>query len=192
MEKTKRMTTMTSHGGLSRGMTMGPTDEMASDMDERYGRRDHDHGLRPRRPRDCSHLHVVLEETVMTQFNIHRGIKEFGNDGVIAVLWELQQLHDRGVLRPVEASSLSYEDRQSALAHLMFLKQKRDGRIKGRGCADGRKQRKIINKEDASSPTVSIEVVLMTCTIDAHKKSGFRHYQHPRSAQMDELVHMKL
>jgi hypothetical protein len=106
----------------------------------------HSHGLRPWRPRDFSHLHVILEETVMTQFNMHRGIKEFGIDGVEAVLLELQQLHDSGVLKPVQASSISAEEIHCALAYLMFLKQKRDGKIKGRGCADGRKQRQFINK----------------------------------------------
>jgi hypothetical protein len=146
------------------------TDDADGDMDERYGPRNHTHGLRPRRPRDFSHLHTTLEETVMTQFNMHRGIKEFGDEGINAVLKELQQLHDRGVLKPVLASSLSMDDRQCALAYLMFLKQKRDGKIKGRGCADGRKQRLNINKEDASSPTVSIEAVLLSSTIDAHEE----------------------
>jgi hypothetical protein len=167
-------------------------DNLESEMDKRYGRRDHDHGLRPRRPRDFSHLHVVLEETVMTEFNMHRGIKEFGNDCVEAVLQELQQLHDRGVLRPVEASSLSYEDRQSALAYLMFLKQKRDGQINGRGCADGRKQRKIINNEDASCPhrvnRGGPDEMYNRCS----QKLGCRHYQHPRSVHAGQLVHMKL
>ena len=36
----------------------------------------------------------------------------------------------------------------------MFLKEKRDGQIKGRGCADGRKKIFYINKEKASALSV--------------------------------------
>ena len=39
----------------------------------------------------------------------------------------------------------------------MFLKQKRYGIIKGRGCADGRNKRVYMYKEDTSSPTVTKE-----------------------------------
>ena len=42
----------------------------------------------------------------------------------------------------------------------MFLKQK------GRGCADGRKQRMSTRKENASAPTVSVEALMFWCTID--------------------------
>jgi len=34
----------------------------------------------------------------------------------------------------------------------MFIKEKRDGAVKARGCADQITQQKYINKEDASSP----------------------------------------
>ena len=39
--------------------------------------------------------------------------------------------------------------------------------IKGRGCADGRKQRLFANKDDVSSPTVSTKGLLLTCVIEA-------------------------
>jgi hypothetical protein len=51
----------------------------------------------------------------------------------------------------------------------MFLKEKRNGDIKGRACADGRKQWKTINKEDAASPTVATESVFTTAAIEAHE-----------------------
>ena len=38
----------------------------------------------------------------------------------------------------------------------MFLKRKRCGKIKGCGCADGRKQRAYIAKEDSTAPTVGV------------------------------------
>ncbi len=51
----------------------------------------------------------------------------------------------------------------------MFLKQKRTGVIKGRTVAGGNKQRDFISKEEASSPTVATESVLLTCIIDAEE-----------------------
>jgi hypothetical protein len=52
----------------------------------------------------------------------------------------------------------------------MFLKENRDGSIKGRACAYGRKQREGSTKSDATSPTVALESVLITATIDAFEK----------------------
>ena len=58
----------------------------------------------------------------------------------------------------------------SALQCLMFLKQKRSGQIKGRGCADGQKQREHLGKEDTTSPTVTTEGLLLSCMIDANER----------------------
>ena len=39
--------------------------------------------------------------------------------------------------------------------------------MKGRGCADGRPQRDYITKEESSSPTVSLSVLMGSCVMDA-------------------------
>jgi hypothetical protein len=65
---------------------------------------------------------------------------------------------------------MSSHEKHNALPYLMFLKQKRNGSIKARGCADGRKERAYTNKEDASSPTVAIEALLLSCVIDVCQK----------------------
>ncbi len=49
----------------------------------------------------------------------------------------------------------------------MFLKRKSCGKVKARGCADGRKQQAHIPREDTFSPTVSTEAVFLTAIIDA-------------------------
>ena len=56
--------------------------------------------------------------------------------------------------------------RKKALRYLMFLKEKRDGSIIARGCADGRSQCKYNNMVDTNSPTVSLEAMLLTCVMD--------------------------
>ena len=45
----------------------------------------------------------------------------------------------------------------------MFLKRKRRGEMKGRGCANGRPQREYITKEESSSPTVSLYALMGSC-----------------------------
>ena len=51
---------------------------------------------------------------------------------------------------------------------MMFLKLKSDEfTIKVRGCADRKKQRDWISKEDTSSPTVSTEGIMLSFMIDA-------------------------
>lgn len=108
---------------------------------------------------------------------------------------ELKQLHDREVMTPVGAGDISKEAKRAALPYLMFLKQKRCGRIKGRGCADGRKQRLYTLKEDASAPTVAIESVMLACTIDAKEGRDVAVVDIPGAfmqADVDELTHIRL
>jgi hypothetical protein len=50
----------------------------------------------------------------------------------------------------------------------MFLKEKQNGTVKGRGCVNGRKQREGTKKEDASVPTVAIELLMLSCTMYTH------------------------
>jgi Reverse transcriptase (RNA-dependent DNA polymerase) len=98
-------------------------------------------------------------------------------------------------MQPVAAESLTQEQRQRTLAYLMFLKQKRCGKVKGRGCADGRKQRVYTAKEEASSPTVSIEPIMLSCVIDAKEGQHVAMADIPGAfmqADMDEVMHMRL
>jgi hypothetical protein len=77
----------------------------------------------------------------------------------------------------------------------MFLKEKQCGKIKGRGCAHGRKQREYLTKEETGSPTVAIESVMLSCTIDAHEGRNVATADIPGAfmqTDMDGTVHMML
>jgi hypothetical protein len=111
--------------------------------------------------------HVILQSIIMTQYNLKQGIKKFGDSGKAAVLVELQQLYDRNVMEPVMKADLTPAEGKGALRYLMFIKERRCGKIKGRGCADGRSQREYMSKEETSSPTVATEALILTCVIDA-------------------------
>ena len=123
----------------------------------------------------------------------HYLYQKFGERGNDAVSKELRQLHDRKALVPVLKDDLSSEDKKKALSYLMFIKEKRDGAVKPRGCADGRPQRQYTNKGDASSLMVSLEAMMMSCCIDAKEgqyvvvtdiPGAFLH------ADMKDCVHM--
>ena len=59
------------------------------------------------------------------------------------------------------------QEYDAVLESHLFLKQKRDDSIKGRLVAGGNKQHGTINKEDATSPTTALELIILTATIDA-------------------------
>ena len=91
------------------------------------------------------------KEPVETQqMLMKKGLKVFEKDGETAVRDEMQQLNDWKVMLPVKNKELTYEQRKEALGYLMFLKHKRSGKIKGRGCTDGRKECGHIAKEDTA------------------------------------------
>ena len=137
----------------------------------------------------------TLRHTVLTQYTLKKGLQVFGPPGVEAVYKELQQLHERKVGEPRHATTLSPMQKKNALGYLMFLKQKRTGQIKGRGCADGRKQRLDTPKGAASSPTVATESVLLSCVIDAKEQRDVATVDIPGAfmqGDQDETIHMRL
>ena len=111
---------------------------------------------------------IITNNTILTQYSMNQGLQVFGKKGEAAVRKELHQFHYFRVVEPKKPQDLSYEHRRRSLVYLMFLKPKSDEvTIKGRGCADRRKQRYWISKEDTSSLTVSTEGLMLSCMIDA-------------------------
>jgi len=103
------------------------------------------------------HLHVMLN-----QVGIREGLKMFGEKGNNALLKELNQLHERDALLPRKKEDMTHDERKKALRYLIFLKEKRDRTINARGCADRRSQREYTTKAETSSPTVSLEAMMMS------------------------------
>jgi len=96
------------------------------------------------------------------QDQMEAGIKRFGEWGEIAVTKELDQFNKYKVFEPKHAYDLSEEDRKKALSSLIFLKEKKNGTIKARSRANG-----SVAKEEAGAPTVGLDSVFITSTIDA-------------------------
>ena len=110
-----------------------------------------------------------IEATKSTpQYSFNKGLKLFGDSGWDATVAELDEnLIGRGVMKMLEIHEITSEIRKTSLSYLMFLKRKRTGKIKARGCADGRPQREYITKEESSSPTVSLYALMASCLMDA-------------------------
>eukprot|EP00981_Chlorochromonas_danica_P015766 scaffold14393_cov196-Ochromonas_danica.AAC.1 len=100
-----------------------------------------------------------------SNLSVQRGIQQLGSPAEDAVRAELEQLHSKGVFKPIR------NDRRQikAIRSHLFLKVKRDGRVKGRMVADGSKQERSMSTS-VSSPTVSSEAVFITAAVEAHER----------------------
>jgi hypothetical protein len=90
------------------------------------------------------------------------GVKKYGERAIEAIKAECTQLDDRGVFKPVKVQDLTVLQRKRALRAITFVKEKRSGKIKGRTVVDGRGQRACIDPDDARSPTVCTESLLIS------------------------------
>jgi hypothetical protein len=81
---------------------------------------------------------------IMTQLSLKAGLEEWGDRAFTVAQYEMKQLHLRNTFKPKRWSELSQVQRQTVLESRMFIKQKCDGKIKGRTVAGGNKQRDYI------------------------------------------------
>ena len=71
---------------------------------------------------------------------------------------------------PTDANTLSIEEKRKALRAMNLIKEKRNGTLKGRTCADGSSQRQHLKQDESvASSTASLESMLTTLLIDAHE-----------------------
>ena len=110
------------------------------------------------------------------QMNANQGIKRYGDRAIAALIKECVQL-DKGafpgkpVVEPMYVDGLTEEEKLKAMSAVAIIKEKRDGKIKGRICANGSKQRRYLAADDTvSSPTVSNEAIITSFVIDAYER----------------------
>jgi hypothetical protein len=101
-------------------------------------------------------------------------------------------MHDLTVFIPVDANSLSAEQKSRAVRSLVNLKEKRTGEIKTRLLADGRCQRGQFTKQETTSPTVARESVIMSAVIDAHERRHVGTYDIPGAFQTRTATRMTM
>ena len=101
------------------------------------------------------------------QYMVKEGLRKFGVKGAQAARKELEQMHRRQCFAPVFVSELTPEEKKRAQKALMFLTQKRDNSIKARLVYNGKPTRSFVSREDAASPTVALESILLTGVVEA-------------------------
>ena len=122
---------------------------------------------------------MAVMKYLLTQYNLKAGLKHFGEKGITAAKGELTKIHVMDTWLPEDPTMLSRAEKVKALSSLMFMKEKRSGKVKGRACVNGAPQRAYISKEDTSSPTLANESVFITSVILANKKRFVRCYDVP-------------
>jgi hypothetical protein len=94
---------------------------------------------------------------IMIQLSLKEGLKEWGDEAFTTSQSEMKQLHFSNMFKPKHWRELSQVQQRTVLESHVFLKQKQDGKIKGRTVAGGNNQHDYISKEDASSQTIATE-----------------------------------
>ena len=79
---------------------------------------------------DQDGLQKALVGVVMTQYHVQKGLRVFGEAGVVGVRKELQQLHDCKIPKPVHPEGLSKEQFTKVLDYLIFFKKNGLGLLK--------------------------------------------------------------
>ena len=113
-------------------------------------------------------LNVIKGVSFVETYSLKKGLKKFKERGHQAAVGEMKQLHDRVCFCPINPNTMTTTERKKAMESLIFLTEKRDGRIKARTCANGSVQRQWMDKEDSASLTTGLESV--TATIDAEEE----------------------
>ena len=132
---------------------------------------------------------------VMTQMSAKAGIKKHGRKAEEALMAEFAQLEDLSVFEAIDPTTLTSDQRKGALRSINLIKEKRCGRLKGRAVADGRPQRKLYDKSETSSPTVSTDALMLSLMIDAKEGRDVATADVAGAylkAEMDDFVVMKL
>ena len=106
---------------------------------------------------------------IMTQMSMEQGIEKHGKAAKAAMMLEFGQLEDLSVYVPLRANLLTEKQKRDALLALHMLKEKRDGKLKSRTFADGKKQRSLYDKSETASPTVAKDALVLSIIVDAYE-----------------------
>ena len=127
------------------------------------------------------------------QMGVQAAIRKHGERAEAAVYKEIKQLDEMEALVPVH----KWKGPHKPLECIVHVIEKRveQRTLKGRACADGRGQRDCLRKEETSSPTVSVEALMLSCIIDAYKNRDVATVDVPGAflqIAMDDLVYMTI
>ena len=132
----------------------------------------------------CTYMQKACD-VIFTQMSANVGFKKYGQPAVAAIIKEFTQLNEgavpgKPVVRPIDAATLSPIEKKKALPAVNLIKEKFDGELKGRTCADGSKQRKYLRQDESvASPTAALESLIVTLLIDTYEGRDVGTYDVP-------------
>jgi hypothetical protein len=129
---------------------------------------------------DCYRIAVNV---MFAQMMAPKGIQLFGERAIAAMFKEYNQLNDMMVFGHIDPDELTAQQKHDALRAVNLINEKRCGKMKGRTCVDGNKQRAYIPREEVTSPTVSMEAQRISLVIDAHEKRAVAIFDVPGAYQ---------
>jgi hypothetical protein len=104
------------------------------------------------------------------QYILQKGLKVFGKQGHQASKKEIDQLPKRTCFAPLKVKDMKPSKRKRVQMALLFLTEKRDKSVKGRMVYNGKPTREWLSREDAASPTVALESIMITGVIEAKEQ----------------------
>jgi hypothetical protein len=123
--------------------------------------------------KDVDRYYIIACNVMFTQMSAKKGIKMFGKHALAAMLKEYKQMDQgpmpgKSVFGPIAYEDLTKKEKREALEAVNLIKRKRCGKLKGRTCANGSKQRKYLKiDETVYSPTCTTEGLITTLVVDA-------------------------
>ena len=79
----------------------------------------------------------------------------------------MKHLHERIVFEPIYRNYLTEQEKKRAMESLIFLVQKRPGKVKSRTVANGSTQIEYIDRDDAVRPTEARNAINITGVIES-------------------------
>ena len=127
------------------------------------------------------------------QVSAYKGIKEYDERAIAVMTKEVIQHDKRAVQNKPVISYEALTDERKALDAVNIIELKRDGRLKGRSCANGSKQQSYLSEYDSvASLTVSLEGIITTLLIGAYEGRKHISFDIPRGFSQAEIRMMSL
>ena len=132
----------------------------------------------------CTYMQKACD-VIFTQMSANVGFKKYGQPAIAAIVKEFTQLNEgavpgKPVVRPVDAATLSPMEKKKALPAVNLIKEKFNGELKGRTCADGSRQRQYLRQDESvASPTAALESLIVSLLIDTYEKRDVGTYDVP-------------
>ena len=126
-------------------------------------------------------MHKLAVDVTFTLMTAKKGIKKHVERSVAAMYKEYKQLEYLKAMGALNPDSIIILHKKGTPRAINLIKEKRSGKLKGRMCVYGQPQRCYITKEDASSPTISMEDLFNILVIDVHEGRDVESFDVPRA-----------